>query len=102
MTREVYLTANARRDFARIEAHYDPETPHQTVRFRAEVVAMILARISERPRLPAVSRFGLRRMSTGAFPFHVWYRYFADSDTVRVVAILHQGRGPAALAARRE
>ena len=99
MSYTVRLLANAQRDLSDIEAYYDEHVPHETERC-LDAIETALDRIALHAHQPAVSRFGLRRVSTETFRYSVWYRLFEEERFVQVVAILHHRRGDDALAER--
>lgn len=99
MSYTVRLLANAQRDLSDIEAYYDERVPRQTDRC-LDAIETALDWIALHAHQPAVSRFGLRRVSTETFRYSVWYRTFEEEQFVQVVAILHHRRGDDALAER--
>ena len=99
MSYTVRLLAAAQRDLDDVETYYYEQAPHEAQRC-LDAIEAALDWIAGYAHLPAVSRFGLRRVSTQTFRYHVWYRLFEDERFVQVVAILHHRRGDEALARR--
>ncbi|MFD1200381.1 type II toxin-antitoxin system RelE/ParE family toxin [Leucobacter albus] len=99
MTYSVRLMAAALRDLDAIEGYYEQHAPRDTERC-LDAIEATLGRLSLHAHQAPQRRLGLRRVSTEAFRYHVWYRLFEYERFVQVVAILHHARGDEALASR--
>ncbi|WP_454301817.1 type II toxin-antitoxin system RelE/ParE family toxin [Salana multivorans] len=99
MSYNVRLVANAQRDLISIEHYYDGAAPHETERC-LDAIETALEWVARYAHRPPETRFGLRRVGTAGFPYHVWYRLFERERYVQVLAVLHHRRGDDALAER--
>lgn len=71
MSYTVRLLANAQRDLSDIEAYYDERVPHEIDRC-LNAIETALDWIALHAHQLAISRYGLRRVSTETFPYSVW------------------------------
>ena len=99
MTFTVLVDRDAQRDFEEIEAWLDSHAPEQTSRF-IDDFADTLDAIARHPLLRPEIRPGARRESMRVFRYHLWYRVLPEIEHAEVFAVLHDRRGPNALANR--
>lgn len=87
----------ASKDVQEARAWYEARQPGLGQRF-TESLKLVVGLISEHPLACAVVHRGLRRALLPGFPYALFY--LAGEDCIRVLACLHQHRGPEALAKR--
>ncbi len=96
MTFAVSLSANAQRDFDRVQAYYDAHAPEQTERIVDEFFAAA-RRLREFPYSAPVVRGAARRVNLRVFPYQLWYRVRDEAKVVEIIAVLHHRQDPARL-----
>ncbi|MFT4187059.1 MAG: type II toxin-antitoxin system RelE/ParE family toxin [Aeromicrobium sp.] len=82
MSYDVHILANAQRDLTEIEAFYDENAPEVTERL-LDALQASMDWIALQAHTPAVSRYGLRHVSTQGYPYRIWYRLFEDAALVQ-------------------
>ncbi len=85
------LRQQAKDDLRESFEWYEGRQPGLGESFRASVETA-LSSILAYPRMYPRVDPSVRRAATGKFPFGIFYRI--DSDTIRVIAILHNSRNP--------
>lgn len=73
--------------------------PEHTTRFLDDFETAA-AGIAEHPFLRPEVRPGVRHESLTVFPYHLWYRVFAEIEHADIFAVLHHSRGSSALERR--
>jgi plasmid stabilization system protein ParE len=91
------ILRQARRDLENAHNWYERQQPGLGADFLDDIEAPCERIIGRPSRYPEVSN-NVRRALTHSFPYAIYFRSVADE--IRVIAVLHQRRGPAALRRR--
>ena len=97
MSVPVFFRDAASEDVQQAQAWYEQRQSGLGQRF-TESLKLVVTLISEHPLACAVVYRGLRRALLPGFPYALFY--LVGEDCIRVLACLHQHRGPEALATR--
>lgn len=97
MSVAVLFRDEANQDVHEARDWYETQQPGLGGKF-VESLELVVTLIGTHPLACAVVYRGLRRALLPGFPYAVFYRVFPDC--VRVIACLHQHRGPKALQKR--
>jgi len=89
MNRHIILSPDAEADISAIELWYYLKEPSLSFKFAAEV-QFTSRLIAQYPRAFPLVKNGVRRALMTAFPYSIYFTL--RSDTISVIAVLHQHR----------
>ena len=91
MTRRVSFSVGARRDILVAVRWFSDNAPDQAQRF-VEDARKTSEGLTDFPEAHPVLRQGARRVALGTFKYNLWYK--VRGETVWIIAVVHQHRGP--------